>query len=802
MKSLAQLSLRHRIIIVILAVVIPVVSLGLGFVMFTDVKAFKQNMLDNAVITAHTVGGYAASDLFFGDEEAARETLSGLLRTPAVEEAFLYDKKGKLFTRLHNVAVPKSQSSVDLLVKQAANRIIHSETNDLTEFRDNKLHVIKPIRYQERDYGSIYLLLSTKELDDKRRQYGLFLLFTALFLIALAYLLANALQSVISKPILTLAGVADDISQNMDYSRRVHHPAQDEIGRLYEAFNHMLVRIQHQQEARKSAETALQQAHDKLEDTVSERTLELVEAKEQAEQASRYKSEFLANMSHEIRTPMNAIMGLAYLATKTEMTPKQSDYLNKIQTSSKTLLGIINDILDFSKIEAGHLEIEKTDFSLQGVFDHLSNLVSVDAAEKGIVMNYDIDKKIPAVLVGDSLRLGQVLINLVGNALKFTEQGYIHVSVKIQETEEERVVLHFSVKDTGIGIEPDKADALFAPFIQADGSTTRNYGGTGLGLAISKQLVIMMNGALGVKSQPGRGSTFFFNAEFECSHSLHKGVEKQDLLLKKGGVPDLRGVRVLVVEDSSINQQVAQELLEVTGVRVTIANNGVFAVQAVRAKTFDLVLMDIQMPEMDGYQATRLIRKNVYCKTLPIIAMTAHAMSGDREKFLAAGMDDHITKPIDPDILYATLTKWMALSSNELHSWENNDEQDIDVADRFLNALPGIDINESLQRVGGNRKLFCKLLREFVRDHGDDANVLAKALNLGEDKQVRHLLHTLRGVAASLGATQLSKKIEALEATLFEGLPYAELLDSFNNEFYTVMDGLTGAAELLLTEKI
>jgi len=664
-------------------------------------------------------------------------------------------------------------------------------------------------------------------------------------------------------------------------------------------------------------------------------------AKEQAEQASRFKSEFLANMSHEIRTPLNAVMGMTHLAMKTKLTVKQQDYLSKIQSSSHILLGVINDILDFSKIEAGKLKIERINFVLESVFENLANLESMAAAKKGIEIIFSIGSDVPKTLVGDPLRLGQILINLTSNAVKFTERGQVLVAVALVEESTDGFELRFSVKDTGIGIDKKKIIGLFEPFTQADGSTTREYGGTGLGLAICKQLVGMMNGEINAHSDPGNGSTFFFTAKFgrpasvteknflpspdlrgmrvlvvddnaiarqilketlesfsfnvstvvsgatalaeleKAANDPHatpydlvlmdwnmpgmNGIDASRLIRQRDWLPhvptiimvsvyaheeiidaasqvgiesflvkplnpstlfdtiietlgqnnesmpvlenhetvlrpQLHGAKILLVEDNSINQQVAQEILEDVGLHVSVAENGVKAIQAVQENQFDLVLMDIQMPDMDGYQATRLIRKNPSFTPLPIIAMTAHVMAEDKEKCLNAGMNDHLAKPIDPEALYAIIGKWIAPKDNTETMNKNND---IKVSDVFLpDHLPGIKLEQGLLRVRGNRKLFCKLLSQFLEDHDDDDKMLAQAINQKNQDEIHHLLHTLCGVAGSLGAEKLQKKAAQLEHTLMKQRPYKETLISFTGEFRIVMDGLIKAKSGLVSANV
>jgi PAS domain S-box-containing protein len=387
------------------------------------------------------------------------------------------------------------------------------------------------------------------------------------------------------------------------------------------------------------------------------------EARDFALQASQIKSNFLANMSHEIRTPMNAIIGLSYLAMQTNLTEQQRDYLSKIQLSSNHLLGIINDVLDFSKIEAGKLSITHEEFEFNDVIENLKNLTASKAADKGLKLFFDIEPRVPKLLNGDALRLGQILINYVGNAIKFTEKGGISVNVQVLTETENTVFLKFSVRDTGIGLTFKEQAYLFQSFQQADNSTSRKYGGTGLGLAISKQLASLMNGDVGVESDIGKGSTFWFTAQLEksngCLQTKKIGGENCKEALKT-----ICNSSILIVEDNDFNQQVLQGLLANCGLGIYIANEGKEAIEMMAQRHFDIVLMDMQMPIMDGVSATIEIRKNPAWHNVPIIAMTANALSQDKDKCLDAGMNDYLVKPIYPEDLYCALLKWILPHTN------------------------------------------------------------------------------------------------------------------------------------------
>jgi PAS domain S-box-containing protein len=398
---------------------------------------------------------------------------------------------------------------------------------------------------------------------------------------------------------------------------------------------------------------------------MQEHERELKLARDIAEESTRAKSEFLANMSHEIRTPMNAIIGLTHLVLETELSGQQQDYIKRTEVAAQALLRIINDILDFSKIEAGKLEMEETDFDLADVMTGASDLMEVRAREKGLAVTVDLPPQIPTRLLGDPVRLGQILNNLASNAVKFTSEGGVSIAVSVRQTEGETVLLCFEVKDTGIGLMPEQIRSLFSPFTQADSSTTRKYGGTGLGLTISKRLVEMMGGTIWCESEPGRGSVFRFTARFRMNAPLAAAPERRPAGARRTKEEEkvlleaLAGARILLAEDNEVNQLVASRILAKAGFEVKIAGNGLEAVRMVKEQPFDLVLMDIQMPEMDGLTAARTIRDDPAFKDLPIVAMTAHAMSGDREMSLSAGMNDHVNKPINLQELYQAILRWV-----------------------------------------------------------------------------------------------------------------------------------------------
>ncbi|HEX8978160.1 MAG TPA: ATP-binding protein [Parasulfuritortus sp.] len=537
-------------------------------------------------------------------------------------------------------------------------------------------------------------------------------------------------------------------------------------------------------------------------ETILEQKIALEDALENAEAATRAKSAFLATMSHEIRTPLNAILGLTHLLRKGELAPKQDDRLDKIRKAGEHLLALINHILDLSKIETGKLELERIDFPISAVLDQVNSIIADSAKDQGLTVAVDYDGA-PVWLNGDPTRLRQALLNYAGNAVKFTKRGTISLRVRLLEDQGTHVLVRFEVQDTGIGIAADKLPGLFQAFQQADSSTTRLYGGTGLGLAITRRLAALMGGTTGVESEPGVGSTFWFTARLGRGQPMGQALATSAF---KDNEAKLRrtsaGVRVLIAEDDPLNQEIAVAMLANTGLEVDLASDGRQAVAKAASTAYALILMDLQMPVMDGLEAARAIRAQPGCAAVPILAMTATAFSDDKERCREAGMNDFIGKPVNPETLLATLVNWLPGQEGALAARPASPPPAADMHDgllRHLKEIPGFDVELGLDNLDHSLETYIPLLGKYVGHYRNEMNIFREHLDASNLAEARQFVHSLKGAAAFLGAVQIHMMAAEIDMAFREQYP-VEDIEPLWADLEAEQEALLGALLAVLPE--
>ncbi len=667
MRVMQNMTIRRKLVSIIMLTCIVSLLLAGAILVVSEWAALRRDMVQNTSTHAAMIAENCKAAVAFEDAKDAEETLRALKQESSIVFGCVYVKSGEPFAIYYRDDADSSLQPSE-------------PEDDGFSFDGGLLTVFKCIILDEETIGTLCLRSDLQPMYATLKDKSVTVIGVVLLASLAAYLVSSRLQRIISGPILNLADVAKVVSEKKDYSIRAAKQSNDEVGLLIDAFNDML----EQTEAR---ESELLQARDHLETRVQERTAELTDANrkledsikranllaKEATQASEAKSQFLANMSHEIRTPMNGVIGFADILADEDLTEQEREYVEIIRNCGRELLVLIDDILDFSMIEANKLETEITSCSLGNLLNGIESLMRPKAVEKGLEFRVAESARLPSQICTDPVRLRQCLINLVSNAIKFTEEGHVYVNVSVQE-EDGELYIHFEIEDTGIGIPSDKQDSIFEVFTQVDGSHSRKYGGSGLGLAISKRLAGILGGRLTVRSREGEGSIFSLvlpvgvdvrKQPFLDRHNLAEELRAEQA---KSAGPTFCG-QVLVAEDVLTNQVLMKSLLKRMGLEVTIAEDGDEAVQKVVTGSFDLVLMDVQMPKINGLEATRALRKMGIAT--PIVALTAHAMKGDDSRCIKAGCDDYLSKPIDRQKLLDVLTKYLPSKTEAVHDKSN-----------------------------------------------------------------------------------------------------------------------------------
>jgi len=740
MNLLRDLSIRHKLLVITLIIGSVALLVATAAFVCYDYFTFRETMVKELFASADSIAANSTAAISFNDQKAATETLGSLRTIPEVIAAEIRDGNGNEFTQ-YLTPGNVTPTQPDTLAP------------DKAFFTPDALIVCRSIRLDGKTIGSIRLSSNLSRLHGRMRSYAIALVVVLAIGLSASMLVISRLQRIICDPILDLTQTARKIARDKSYSLRAHKFGDDELGELTECFNNMLQEIA-------SRDVELAGHRDQLEEQVRVRTEELRAARDKAEAASRAKSAFLANMSHEIRTPMTAIVGYADMLMESRQNlSDRLDYLQVIQRNAKHLVSLINDILDLSKIEADRMTVEHIPCDLPQLIFEVISMMRPRAIEKGLAFRCIADRPIPKIIQSDSLRLKQILVNLIGNAIKFTERGEIALRVNC-EVDDGNGTVSFHVRDDGIGMDAEKLNRLFQPFMQADESMTRRYGGTGLGLAISKRLAMLLQGDITATSTPGAGSTFSIRISTGPLTDVQRVSLDEAILQQHAEHEEQSGdivldARILLAEDGPDNQRLISAYLRQSGADVVVVENGRLAVERLKVESFDLVLMDMQMPEMDGYTASRYLRTSNY--TLPIVALTAHAMAEDRGKCLDAGCTDYLTKPIDRKLLLGTLARYV----------KHRISAPATTRAAAPASPPAAAVSaQRLRSTHADNAAMYDLIGEFVAALPERVAAMTDLLAQQNLEQLQRKLHQLKGAGSGYGFPMITKQAAAAESSI------------------------------------